>query len=121
MMRLLVLLTLALPRDPTTWSDAESVEVHDLSALTLAEAFRLEGKPALYRVRLLFAFPHRFIVEGPAGMTPGLVMPDPPYAPAVTVEAVLRLEQESPAASQDGSLRPERWGFRLENAKPRSP
>jgi hypothetical protein len=101
-------------------ADAEAVEVHDLATLTPAEAVRLQGGRALYRVVVVQHYPCGLCeAKAPGGGEAALTLPGPRVcAPgeAVVVEAELQLDYYPPGLDKDGTLYPEAWDYRLEKA-----
>jgi hypothetical protein len=101
-------------------ADAEAVEVHDFARLTPAQAVRLQGGRALYRVVVVKHYPCGLCeVEPPRNGEAVLFLPGPRvHAPgeAVVVEAELQLDYYPPELNKDGGLYPEAWSYRLEKA-----
>jgi hypothetical protein len=101
-------------------ADAELVEVHDLATLTPAEAARLVGRQALFRVVVVQDYPCGLCeAKAPGGGEAALTLPGPRVlAPgeAVVVEAELQLDYHPPELGKDGALYPEAWDYRLEKA-----
>jgi hypothetical protein len=104
--------------------DAEAVEaprVYDFARLTLAEAARLEGRRARYRVNLTNekkTSGGRFVyaADAPGGevavFTLAAYLRDGPR----TVEAELRLDYIPAKVEADGAPSPAAWVYRLEKA-----
>jgi hypothetical protein len=102
---LLLALTLAPADAPTPPPDAEAVEVHDFATLKPEEAARLEGRRAIYRVRVAAAMT---LKDGRAlyhvlawGLDHGvLTLPNDGGEAALTVEAELRLDPTAPGPAR---------------------
>jgi hypothetical protein len=101
-----LLLALACASDPAAAvPDAEAVEVHDFVTLKPEDAARLEGRRAVYRVRVAAAMTQK---DGRAlyhvlarGLDQGvLTLPNDGGETAITVEAELRLDATSPGPAR---------------------
>jgi hypothetical protein len=118
-----LLLALAFNSDPAAaLPDAEAVEAPDFAGLTLGRAARLEGRRALYRVRVLAPFGPdgapgvRHAVFAPGGRFGELRLPALARGDALTVEAELRLEYVPSKIGEDGAPAPASWRYHLERA-----
>jgi hypothetical protein len=114
-----LLLALACASDPAAAPpDAAAVEVIDFARLTPADAARLEGKRARYRVRVRAlalggpGWPN--VLDAPAGVSGVMDLRRPICVGAYTVEAELCMVYFPPGG--DGTPLPGRWDYRLVKA-----
>jgi hypothetical protein len=101
-------------------ADAEAVEaarVYVFEWLTPAEAARLEGKRALYRVAVVcHPAGDRYELDAPEGVVGVLTWGDRALHGEATVEAVLRMEYVPAKVGKDGTPSPGCWRWRLDKA-----
>jgi hypothetical protein len=109
---------------PTPPPDAAVVEtpVCVFARLMPAQAARLEGKRARFRVVVAEHTPCGLWAEAPAGAEGAVELPGPRRrGEAILVEAELRFDYDAPLRDKDGTAYPEAWRCRLEKAAVVSP
>jgi hypothetical protein len=117
-----LLLALACASDPAAAPpDAEAVEVPDFAVLKPADEARLEGRRALYRVRIvdqlcvLRRVGALYDVAAPGHEIVPLLLPGRAETRELTVEAELRMRYVPARAGRDGVF-PGAWRYALEDA-----
>jgi hypothetical protein len=113
-----LLLALAFASDPAAAPpDAEAVGAIDFAGLTPAEAARLEGKRALYRVNVAGEEAAAvFEIDAPGDVTGVLIIHADLGTGPRTVEAVLHMDYFRARVGKDGTPFPAAWVYRLEKA-----
>jgi len=99
--------------------DAEAVEarVHVFERPTPAEAARLEGRRAVYRVSISsHPSEDRYELAAPEGVAGVLIWGDRALHAEATVEAELRLEYVPPRFVKEGRPFPGAWRYVLDKA-----
>jgi hypothetical protein len=117
---LLLALALAPADAPAPPPDAAVVEtpVCVFERLTPAQAARLEGQRARFRVVVVEHTPCGLWAEAPAGAEGAVDLPGPRRrrGEVILVEAELQIDYDPPLLDKDGTLYPEAWHYRLEKA-----